>query len=114
MSTATTLPRMEPPGCCVVRLPAPDSQAAERDARVFAALGDPVRLAIARLLARHPALCVCEIQGAFDLAQPTISHHLKVLRDAGLVEVARRGTWAYYSLRRDTVKRLAQGLVEVL
>jgi ArsR family transcriptional regulator len=95
-------------------LPAQDNEAAEHDARPFAAVGDPVRLTILRLLARHEALCVCEIQGAFDLGQPTISHHLKVLRDAGLVDVERRGTWAYYALRRGAIKRLAQDLLELL
>lgn len=114
MSTAMTLRRTEPPGCCVVKLSAQDGEAAAGDARLFAAVGDPVRLSIVRMLARHEALCVCEIQGAFDFGQPTISHHLKVLRDAGLVDVERHGTWAYYSLRRHAVKRLAQDLLELL
>jgi ArsR family transcriptional regulator len=57
---------------------------------------------------------VCEIQEAFDVGQPTISHHLKLLRDADLVDVERRGTWAHYSLRRDTLKALMQELVTVL
>lgn len=76
----------------------------------LAALGDETRLKMVRLLAGHEALCVCELQAAFDLGQPTISHHLRILREAGLVDVIRRGTWAYYSLRRDAVKRLAREL----
>ncbi len=80
-------------------------------AEALAAVGDPVRLAMVTLLARHQALCVCEIQTAFDLGQPTISHHLKVLREVGLVTVERRGLWAYYSLRRDALSDLAQDLL---
>ncbi|MDR7518308.1 MAG: metalloregulator ArsR/SmtB family transcription factor [Armatimonadota bacterium] len=78
------------------------------------ALADPTRLTIVELLARHESLCVCEIQQAFDLSQPTVSHHLKILRDAGLVDVERRGTWAYYSLRRDGIKDLLQDLVSLV
>ncbi len=78
------------------------------------ALGDEIRLKMIRLLARHDALCVCELQQVFEIEQPTISHHLKVLREANLVDVQRSGTWAYYSLRKDALKRLTQGLLEVL
>ena len=78
------------------------------------ALGDEIRLKMIRLLAQHDALCVCELEQAFEVEQPTISHHLKVLREAGLVDVQRRGRWAYYSLRKDVLKRLTQGLLEVL
>lgn len=80
----------------------------------FSALGDEIRLKIIRLLAQHEALCVCELQQAFDVEQPTISHHLKILRDANLVDVQRRGTWAYYSLRRDALKALTGSLLEVV
>jgi len=83
-------------------------------ARAFNALGDETRLKIIRLLAQHDALCVCELQGPFDIEQPTISHHLKVLREANLVDVERRGTWAYYSLRKDALKQLTQQLQGVL
>lgn len=76
---------------------------APRVARVFKALGDETRLSIVAMLGRAGcALCVCEIEAKFDLSQPTISHHLKVLRDAGVVETERRGTWVYYSLKRET------------
>lgn len=76
----------------------------------FAALGDETRLKMIQLLAGHDALCVCELQAAFDLGQPTISHHLRILREAGLIDVMRRGTWAYYSLRKDALKRLGRDL----
>ncbi|MCX2933984.1 metalloregulator ArsR/SmtB family transcription factor [Mycobacterium sp. CVI_P3] len=67
-------------------------------ARMFKALGDPVRLRILSLIASHKGgrCCVCDITPAFDLSQPTISHHLRALRDAGLVDCERRGTWVYY------------------
>ena len=81
-------------------------------AAVLAALGDGTRLKMVQLLAGHDSLCVCELQQAFDLGQPTISHHLRILREAGLVDVVRRGTWAYYSLRRGTMKHLARDLLE--
>jgi ArsR family transcriptional regulator len=72
----------------------------ERDqlAAQFKALADPTRVAIVNHLSSADEVCVCNLVDAFDLAQPTISHHLKILREAGLVESARRGTWAYYRL----------------
>ena len=81
-------------------------------AAVLAALGDQTRLKMVQLLAGHEALCVCELQQAFDLGQPTISHHLRILREAGIVDVDRRGTWAYYSLRRDALRRMMRDLTE--
>ena len=82
--------------------------------RRLAALADPTRLRIVNLLARHEALCVCEIEAAFDLGQPTISHHLRILRDAGLVNVDRRGTWAYYSLVRPALKEVVEDLLALV
>jgi ArsR family transcriptional regulator, arsenate/arsenite/antimonite-responsive transcriptional repressor len=88
------------PGCCPpLREPAPlasDSQ--QRIVTVFRALGDPTRLEIFRLIAaQSDPLCVCDVVSQFEVTQPTISHHLKVLREAGLVTVSRSGTWAYYA-----------------
>jgi ArsR family transcriptional regulator, arsenate/arsenite/antimonite-responsive transcriptional repressor len=88
------------PECCPpVIAAAPLSPAEQRRmVAVFRALGDPTRLDIFRLIAsQSEALCVCDLVGRFDVTQPTISHHLKVLREAGLVTVSRRGTWAYYT-----------------
>src|SRR5665811_2065709 len=67
-------------------------------ARMFKALGDPVRLRLLSLVASHAGgeACVCDLSTALDLSQPTISHHLKVLRETGLLECERRGTWVYY------------------
>jgi ArsR family transcriptional regulator, arsenate/arsenite/antimonite-responsive transcriptional repressor len=82
-------------------------------ATAFKALGDPVRLRLLSLIAAHEGgeACVCDISGAFDLTGPTISHHLKVLRQAGLVTSERRATWVYYRVRPDTVALLADVLV---
>jgi ArsR family transcriptional regulator len=67
-------------------------------ARMFKALGDPARLRLLSLVASHAGgeACVCDLSSAFDLSQPTISHHLRVLRETGLLECERRGTWVYY------------------
>lgn len=70
--------------------------AAARLAATFKALGDPVRLRMVSLIAAAPELCVCEITPAFDLSSATVSHHLRTLREAGLVDCERRGTFVYY------------------
>lgn len=73
----------------------------------FKALGDPTRLEIVGLLAAHGnELCVCELEAHFDLGQPTVSHHLRLLREAGIVSAERRGTWVYYSLEPRTRAQL--------
>lgn len=82
--------------------------------RGFAALADPARLLILHMLSRSGTLCVCQLQAALSLAQPTVSHHLKVLREAGLVESERRGPWVHYRLRRDGLKALTAALLDVL
>jgi ArsR family transcriptional regulator len=69
---------------------------AARLAPVFKALGDPVRLRMASMIAAHRELCVCDIAPAFELSSGTISHHLRLLREAGLVSCERRGTYVYY------------------
>ncbi|GAA1462939.1 metalloregulator ArsR/SmtB family transcription factor [Williamsia maris] len=78
-------------------------------ARMFKALGDPVRLRLLSLVSGHEGgeACVCDISGSFDLSQPTISHHLKVLREAGLLESERRGTWVYHRVAPAAVAQLA-------
>jgi ArsR family transcriptional regulator len=82
---------------------------ADQLAARFRALADPTRVAIVNRLAAGEA-CVCDLNAAFELSQPTISHHLKVLRQAGLVESSRRGTWAYYRLVPEAVQQLRQTL----
>ncbi|NLU84257.1 winged helix-turn-helix transcriptional regulator [Rhodococcus sp. HNM0569] len=76
---------------------------------MFKALGDPVRLRMVSLIASHQGgeSCVCDISPAFDLSQPTISHHLKVLRECGLLECERRGTWVYYRVVPSALDQLA-------
>src|SRR5258708_14671766 len=71
---------------------------AEQIAPLLKALADPVRLRLMSLVASHPGgeACVCDLAGAFDLSQPTISHHLKVLYDSGLMDREKRGVWVYY------------------
>ena len=88
-----------------------ESQAAEL-AAMFKALGDPVRLRLLSLIASHPGgeACVCEISATFDVSQPTISHHLKLLRAAGLLDCERRGTWVYYWVNPSALQQLSSVL----
>lgn len=75
-------------------------------ARLLKALADPTRLRILSLLSRHEGeVCVFEIVESFTLEQPTISHHLRILRDAGLVDCRKKGLWAYYYVRREALSR---------
>ena len=110
MTTATTAGTASATGTCCAPLGTPalsDEQAIET-ARVFKALADPHRVKIVNLLATSPdPVCVCEFTGPLQLSQPTVSHHLKKLVDAGLLEREQRGIWAYFSLRRDAFDRLA-------
>ncbi|MGO9080283.1 MAG: ArsR/SmtB family transcription factor [Streptosporangiaceae bacterium] len=78
-------------------------------AQVFKALGDPVRLRLVSLIGARLGgeVCVCDLTAAFDLTQPTISHHLKVLREAGIIDCERRGTWVYYWLVPSALERIA-------
>jgi ArsR family transcriptional regulator, arsenate/arsenite/antimonite-responsive transcriptional repressor len=86
-----------------------DETAAAGLALVFKALGDPVRLRLVSLIGAREGgeVCVCDLTSAFDLSQPTISHHLKVLREAGLIDSERRGTWVYYRLIPAALERMA-------
>lgn len=99
--------------CCADLTAAPLSEAQAADlAPVFKALGDPVRLRLLSIIASRAdgEVCVCELTPAFDLSQPTISHHLKLLRQAGLIDCERRGTWVYYWLRPETADKVAAWL----
>ena len=98
--------KMLPVLCCGPDVEPLDPMASETLAARFRALSDPTRVAIVNRLASTEECCVCDLNAAFELSQPTISHHLKVLRDAGLVESSRRGTWAYYRLVPDAVEEL--------
>ena len=84
---------------------------AQRIAEIAKALGDPVRVQLVDVLRRHAGrVCVCELVPLFELSQPTVSHHLKVLRDAGLVGSERSGLWAYYYVLPEGLEELAAWL----
>jgi ArsR family transcriptional regulator, arsenate/arsenite/antimonite-responsive transcriptional repressor len=103
-----------PPGqpCCEpVVYPGVRRQEAGRMAEVAKALGDPIRLQLVDVLRKHAGkVCVCELTPLFEVGQPTVSHHLKVLREAGIVDSERRGLWAYYYVKPDALKELEQWL----
>ncbi|WP_188187787.1 ArsR/SmtB family transcription factor [Nonomuraea sp. SYSU D8015] len=98
-----------PVPCCapIARAPLAETEAAEL-AGLLKAVADPVRLRLLSMIGSHPGgeACVCDLTDAFDLTAPTISHHLKVLRTAGLIDGERRGTWVYYWIIPETVARL--------
>ena len=105
-----SLPLAQSEPCCtpLVREPLTTVWAGDL-ARMFKALGDPVRLRLLSLVASSAGgeACVCDISAGFDLTQPTISHHLKVLRESGLLECERRGTWVYYWVVPSALARLS-------
>lgn len=78
------------------------------DAKLLQAVADPLRLRILRQLAQLGAVCACDIAASYQVSQPTVSHHLRVLREAGWISGERRGTWIWYSVRSDAVARLRQ------
>lgn len=96
--------------CCSPLLHDPLSMAqAERVAPLLKALADPVRLRLLSLVGSHAdsEACVCDLAEAFDLTQPTISHHLKVLHEIGLLDRSKRGVWVYYKVRTHALSDLA-------
>ena len=97
--------------CCpsVVEAPLGESEAVEL-ARVLAALADPVRLRLYSLVAAETEVCSCNLEGPLGKSQPTVSHHLKVLGEAGLVEGERRGKWVWYRLLPERVAALRAAL----
>ena len=91
--------------------PAVTPSEAERIAAIARALSDPIRVQLVDVLRKHAGkVCVCELTPLFDVSQPTVSHHLKVLREAGLVDVERRGLWAYYYVIPEAMKELSTWL----
>ena len=98
-------------GCCAPISQAPITPGEAADlAAAFKALGDPVRLQLLSMIASHAGgeVCVCDLTPAFDLTGPTISHHLRVLREAGLIDHQRRGTWVYYWAMPAKLNALSQ------
>ena len=99
----------ETAACCSPLAAGPlSAEQAEQVAPLLKALADPVRLRLMSLVASHEGgeACVCDLNDAFDLSQPTISHHLKVLHEAGLVDREKRGVWVYYRARTDALASL--------
>lgn len=99
------------PCCEPVAYPDVEREQAERMAAIAKALGDPIRLQLVDVLRKHAGeVCVCELVPLFDLSQPTVSHHLKVLREAGVVGSERRGLWAYYYVVPGALEELSSWL----
>jgi ArsR family transcriptional regulator, arsenate/arsenite/antimonite-responsive transcriptional repressor len=95
------------PCCDPVAYPDIGREQAERIGAVAKALGDPIRMQLVDVLRKAPGkVCVCELVPLFDLSQPTVSHHLKVLREAGIVGSERQGLWAYYYVNPEALKEL--------
>lgn len=98
------------PLCCAPGAPPLAPEERERLANRFKALADPARVGIVNLLSSADEVCVCELNASFDLSQPTISHHLRVLRDAGVVDSERQGLWVYYYVLPGALDELAAWL----
>jgi ArsR family transcriptional regulator, arsenate/arsenite/antimonite-responsive transcriptional repressor len=120
MARATMIEEMEAnatiDGCCgTIAAPALSLAQAEEYAEWFKALADPTRIRILNLLARNTApVCVCDIVDQFPLGQPTISHHLKILRDTCFVRTERRGTFIYYSINRDCLREFPEAARRIM
>ena len=99
----------EPVACCApLSASGLSDEEAEATAELFKALSDPARVRIVNVIAQaRGEVCACDFNDALGLAQPTVSHHLKKLTEAGLLEREQRGKWAYFSLKRDAVDKLA-------
>jgi ArsR family transcriptional regulator, arsenate/arsenite/antimonite-responsive transcriptional repressor len=109
MSMSLELTPVETVACCQPLTQEPlTAQQAEQVAPLLKALADPVRLRLLSLVASHQdgEACVCDLGDAFDLSQPTISHHLKVLHEAGLLDRSKRGVWVYYAVNTDALAGL--------
>ncbi|MEV4709495.1 metalloregulator ArsR/SmtB family transcription factor [Actinoplanes sp. NPDC049316] len=107
MSVLPMLETSASQGCCPpLSARALDPQVAGELAPLFKALSDPIRLRLLSLIAASDEVCVCDLTDAFDVTGATISHHLRVLREAGMVEARRVGTWAYYRLRAEALDLL--------
>ncbi|WP_240695898.1 metalloregulator ArsR/SmtB family transcription factor [Candidatus Chloroploca sp. Khr17] len=100
-------------GCCLPKLaPRLDGAEARRISDELALLAHPIRLQILDLLAQSQGqVCVCDLEAALPVKQPTVSHHLKILREAGLITAERQGLWIYYSIRADAVQAVPERLL---
>lgn len=108
--SAVAMSPTEAVACCSPLTKEPlSAEASERIAPLLKALADPVRLRLMSLVASHQdgEACVCDLHDAFDLSQPTISHHLKVLHEVGLLDRSKRGVWVFYRVRSEALVDLA-------
>jgi ArsR family transcriptional regulator, arsenate/arsenite/antimonite-responsive transcriptional repressor len=114
-STLELAPKQKRPAgapCCEpIASPEIGREQAVRIASIAKALGDPIRLQLVDVLRKHAGkVCVCELSPLFDIGQPTVSHHLKVLRTAGVVDSEREGLWAYYYVKPEALGELSRWL----
>ena len=110
MSNSSALPILDAVACCAPLAAEPlTEEQASQVAPVLKALGDPVRLRLLSLVMSYAGAeaCVCDLNDAIDLSQPTVSHHLKVLHDVGLLDREKRGVWVYYRARPEALSALA-------
>src|SRR5213080_659737 len=110
MSKSLELTPVQAVACCTPLTREPlTAEQAERISPLVKAIADPVRLRLLSLVASHAdgEACVCDLNDAFDLSQPTISHHLKLLHDSGLLDREKRGVWVYYRARTEALASLA-------
>lgn len=115
MKTEVSVLNSPPDMCCPIEEVAPsDGESLARSSAVFKALSDPTRLRILRAIAHMKHLCECNIVPSFGLSQPTISYHLKVLREAGLITSERRGQWVWHSLDERALLGAVRTLSEVV
>ncbi len=108
-----SIPVLDVSACCPAGLATPlDRQTAEDLAHVLKAVADPTRLQLLSLIKSSPnaEACVCDLTAPLSLSQPTVSHHLRVLTEAGLISRETRGTWAWYSINDDRLEELASVL----
>jgi ArsR family transcriptional regulator, arsenate/arsenite/antimonite-responsive transcriptional repressor len=101
------LPVVAAPCCPPLAVSPLSGEQAGELAPMFKALGDPVRLRLLSMIASTAEVCVCDLSDAFEQSGPTISHHLRVLREAGLVDCQRRGTWVYYWVKPAALRQLS-------
>lgn len=110
MTTKTAVTNTLVQGCCGLVDPGMGDGDAALVAERFKALSDPTRVRMLNILIRNPELCACDVASNFDLSQPTVSHHLSVLKKAGLVESTERGRWAFYRANTEAISELARVL----
>jgi len=106
MKVLATIPAL----CCPPGADPLPQQEREELARRFKALADPARIGILNMLSAGDEVCVCTLTDELGLSQPTVSHHLRLLREAGLVSVEKRGTWSYYRLQEEALESLRDAL----